>query len=89
MSFFSFLISVPENVLCDLPLAVSELKEDEGSTETVKEYHTNNRIRQEISSQYFLFMSQNIATCPTTFSNPVDIHQVHSEYMFLISYIRL
>ena len=42
---------MPEDVLCDLPLAVSGLKDDKGSTETIKEYHTNKRVGQEISSQ--------------------------------------
>jgi len=42
---------VPVNVLCDLPLAASGLKEDKGNIETIKEYHTNKRIGQEISSQ--------------------------------------
>ena len=42
---------MPENVLCDLPLAAPRLKEDKGSTETIEDYHTNRRIGQEISSQ--------------------------------------
>ena len=43
---------MPVNVLCDLPLAASGLKEDKGNIETIKEYHTNKRIGQEISSQW-------------------------------------
>jgi hypothetical protein len=49
--FLSFLISLPENVLCGIPLAAFGLKEDKGSNETIKEYNTNKRIGQEISSQ--------------------------------------
>jgi hypothetical protein len=41
---------MPENVFCDLPLAASGLTQDKGSAETIKDYHTNKRIGQEISS---------------------------------------
>jgi hypothetical protein len=68
---------VPENVLCDIPLTASGLKEDKGSTGTIKENHiyeerSGNKFTMNIRFVYFIFGCKKndspvMNRCPTAF----------------------